>query len=181
MVLERIPPIILDRRLARRSLRQCSPSNTADTPAQSLLEPSTRWDRRRLRCRLRWCDRTGADRDMNDFVLEVAIVGRRSWLDIIQAADQAAINKKVGPKIIASLRARTKKQRKKAWTTGRAANRNKYDRHPTSVAAAQLRSVGGSGTITPFRCRTGSRECCWATWVILKRFRMPSGDSITSE
>lgn len=39
-------------------------------------------------------DDTGADRDMNDFVLEAAIVGRQSWLDIVQAVDQEAVNER---------------------------------------------------------------------------------------
>jgi hypothetical protein len=37
-------------------------------------------------------DDTGVDRDMDDLVLEVAVVGRRSWLDLVQASDQEAVN-----------------------------------------------------------------------------------------
>lgn len=36
-------------------------------------------------------DDTGQDRDFDDLVLEAAIVGRRSWRDILQAVDQAAV------------------------------------------------------------------------------------------
>ena len=40
-------------------------------------------------------DDTGGDRDFNDLVLEIAIVGRRSWRDLIQAENQAAVNAKI--------------------------------------------------------------------------------------
>jgi hypothetical protein len=37
-------------------------------------------------------DDTGGDRDLNDLILEVALVGRRSWIDLIQAESQEAAN-----------------------------------------------------------------------------------------
>jgi hypothetical protein len=40
-------------------------------------------------------DDTGGDRDFNDLVLEVAIVGRRSWKDLAEAENQAAVNAKI--------------------------------------------------------------------------------------
>lgn len=40
-------------------------------------------------------DDTGGDMDFNDLVLEVAIVGRRSWRDILQAENQVAVNKDI--------------------------------------------------------------------------------------
>jgi hypothetical protein len=39
-------------------------------------------------------DDTGGDRDMNDLILEVAVVGRRSWGDLVQAVSQEAANKR---------------------------------------------------------------------------------------
>jgi hypothetical protein len=51
-------------------------------------------------------DDTGSDRDMNDFVLEAAAAGRRSWFEVVQAADQEAINQEAAPGIIASTRSR---------------------------------------------------------------------------
>jgi hypothetical protein len=40
-------------------------------------------------------DDTGGDRDLNDLVLDAAIVGRHSWREVVQAATQEAINKRV--------------------------------------------------------------------------------------
>jgi hypothetical protein len=40
-------------------------------------------------------DDTGSDKDFDDFVLEAAVVGRRSWRDIVQAVDQAKITELV--------------------------------------------------------------------------------------
>lgn len=37
-------------------------------------------------------DDTGGDRDFNDFILEVAVVGRKSWADVLQAENQAEVN-----------------------------------------------------------------------------------------
>ncbi|KAA3643877.1 MAG: hypothetical protein DWQ07_17325 [Chloroflexi bacterium] len=37
-------------------------------------------------------DDTGADRDNNDLVLQVAVVGRRSWRDLVQAENQLVAN-----------------------------------------------------------------------------------------
>ena len=50
-------------------------------------------------------DDTGGDRDFDDFELEVAIVGRRSWRDVIQAEGQAAINQRIERDGIPRLRA----------------------------------------------------------------------------
>lgn len=55
-------------------------------------------------------DDTGGDRDFNDLVLEIAIVGRRSWGDLVQALDQAAVNKAVQKKGIPKLRSLLKKR-----------------------------------------------------------------------
>ena len=57
-------------------------------------------------------DDTGGDRDFNDLVLEVAIVGRRSWLDLTQAVDQAAVNKVIQRQGIPRLKAFLKKRGK---------------------------------------------------------------------
>jgi hypothetical protein len=51
-------------------------------------------------------DDTGGDRDMNDFVLEAAIVGRRSWEVVVQASDQQAINERVAREGLPKLRSR---------------------------------------------------------------------------
>jgi hypothetical protein len=57
-------------------------------------------------------DDTGGDRDFNDLVIEVAIVGRRSWGDLPEAIDQAAANKIIQEKGIPRLRARLSKRHK---------------------------------------------------------------------
>jgi hypothetical protein len=57
-------------------------------------------------------DDTGGDRDFNDLVLEVAIVGRRSWLDLPEAVEQAAANKRIQEKGIPRLRSLLNKRRK---------------------------------------------------------------------
>jgi hypothetical protein len=49
-------------------------------------------------------DDTGADRDFNDLVLEVAIVGRRSWVNLPNAPAQAAVNRKIEKEGIPRLR-----------------------------------------------------------------------------
>jgi hypothetical protein len=51
-------------------------------------------------------DDTGGDRDMDDFVLEAAIVGRRSWQDVVQASNQEAINELVAREGLPKLRSR---------------------------------------------------------------------------
>ncbi|SOD41929.1 hypothetical protein [Nitrosovibrio sp. Nv4] len=51
-------------------------------------------------------DDTGADRDMNDFILEAAIVGRRSWLDVAQASNQEASNERFIREGLAQLKSR---------------------------------------------------------------------------
>ena len=50
-------------------------------------------------------DDTGGDRDFDDLKLEVAIVGRRSWQEVIQAEAQATINKQIEQEGIPRLRA----------------------------------------------------------------------------
>lgn len=57
-------------------------------------------------------DDTGVDRDFNDLVLEIAIVGRRSWGELSQAVNQVAVNKKVQKQGIPRLRALLKKRPK---------------------------------------------------------------------
>jgi hypothetical protein len=57
-------------------------------------------------------DDTGEDRDFNDLVLEVAIVGRRSWRDLIQAVDQEKVNRAIQRQGIPKLKALLKKRRK---------------------------------------------------------------------
>lgn len=57
-------------------------------------------------------DDTGGDRDFNDLVLEVAIVGRRSWRDIVQAKDQAAVNAKFKKQGLRRLRSLLKQRGK---------------------------------------------------------------------
>jgi len=49
-------------------------------------------------------DDTGGDRDFNDLVLEVAIVGRRSWANLPDAVDQATVNKTIQEKGLPRLR-----------------------------------------------------------------------------
>ena len=51
-------------------------------------------------------DDTGGDRDLDDLELEVAIVGRRSWIDVIQATEQASINRSQEERILKGVRAR---------------------------------------------------------------------------
>jgi hypothetical protein len=51
-------------------------------------------------------DDTGGDRDLDDFVLEAAIVGRRSWQDVVQAVDQEAVNERVGSLVLEDAKAR---------------------------------------------------------------------------
>ena len=57
-------------------------------------------------------DGTGGDRDFNDLVLEVAIVGRRSWGDIVQAKNQVAVNAKIQKQGLPRLRSLLKKRGK---------------------------------------------------------------------
>jgi hypothetical protein len=54
-------------------------------------------------------DDTGGDRDLDDLELEVAIVGRRSWIDVIQATEQATINRDREARILDGVRARMEK------------------------------------------------------------------------
>lgn len=51
-------------------------------------------------------DDLGDDRDFDDFVLEVAVVGRRSWRDIVQAIDQAEVLKEADEHVVAAARKR---------------------------------------------------------------------------
>jgi hypothetical protein len=51
-------------------------------------------------------DDTGGDQDMDDFVLEAAIVGRRSWEQVIQADDQEIVNERVARDVLANVRSR---------------------------------------------------------------------------
>ena len=57
-------------------------------------------------------DDTGGDRDFNDLILDVAIVGRTSWGNLSQAIDQAKVNKVIEKKGIPRLQALLKKRRK---------------------------------------------------------------------
>lgn len=57
-------------------------------------------------------DDTGGDRDFNDLVLEAAIVGRRSWRDLVQAENQVSVNKVIQKQGIPRLRALLKKRGK---------------------------------------------------------------------
>jgi hypothetical protein len=57
-------------------------------------------------------DDTGGDRDFNDLVLEVAIVGRRSWGLLVQAKDQAVVNTKIKKQGLPKLRALLKQRGK---------------------------------------------------------------------
>lgn len=50
-------------------------------------------------------DDTGGDRDFNDLIVEVAIVGRRSWTTLPVALEQAAVNRVIQEKGIPRLRA----------------------------------------------------------------------------
>lgn len=58
-------------------------------------------------------DDTGGDRDFNDLVLEVAIVGRASWGLVTQAVDQAAVNKVIQKKGLPKLQELLKKRPKR--------------------------------------------------------------------
>lgn len=51
-------------------------------------------------------DDTGGDRDLDDFVLEVAIVGRRSWETVVQAVDQEVVSARVARDGLASVSSR---------------------------------------------------------------------------
>jgi hypothetical protein len=51
-------------------------------------------------------DDTGGDRDMDDLVLQAAIVGRRSWQVVVQASNQQAVNEQVTREGLPQLRAR---------------------------------------------------------------------------
>lgn len=55
-------------------------------------------------------DDTGGDRDMNDFILEAAIVGRRSWRDVTQAFDQEAMNEQFTREGLPKLKSRIPRQ-----------------------------------------------------------------------
>jgi hypothetical protein len=57
-------------------------------------------------------DDTGGDRDFNDLVLEIAIVGRLSWRDLAQAENQAAVNAKIEKQSLPRLRALLKQRGK---------------------------------------------------------------------
>ena len=46
-------------------------------------------------------DDTGEDRDLDDFVLEAAVVGRTSWQRLEQAVDQEAVIERVGKQVLA--------------------------------------------------------------------------------
>jgi len=50
-------------------------------------------------------DDTRIDRDMDDLVLEIAVVGRRSWRDLVQAADQEAVNDQLKKSALPKLKA----------------------------------------------------------------------------
>jgi hypothetical protein len=49
-------------------------------------------------------DDTGNDGDFDDLILEVAIVGRRSWTNLSQAANQTAVNRRIQDQGIPRLR-----------------------------------------------------------------------------
>jgi hypothetical protein len=57
-------------------------------------------------------DDTGGDRDFNDLVLEVAVVGRRSWKDLIQAKDQVEVNTRIKKLGLPRLKKLLKQRRK---------------------------------------------------------------------
>ena len=59
-------------------------------------------------------DDTGADRDMNDFVLEAAIVGRSSWRDVVQASNQEAMNELVAREALSSFKSRVYQRESKS-------------------------------------------------------------------
>lgn len=54
-------------------------------------------------------DDAGGDLDFNDLVLEIAIVGRRSWIDLIQAENQGAFSKEFERDGLPLLRERLKR------------------------------------------------------------------------
>jgi hypothetical protein len=56
-------------------------------------------------------DDAGGDQDFNDLVLEVAIVGRRSWKDLVQAANQAALSEKIKKESLPKLHALLKRRK----------------------------------------------------------------------
>jgi hypothetical protein len=57
-------------------------------------------------------DDTGGDLDFNDLILEVAIVGRRSWGELSQAENQAAVNRLIQEQGMPRLRALLEKRGK---------------------------------------------------------------------
>jgi hypothetical protein len=67
-------------------------------------------------------DDTGGDRDFDDLVLEVAVVGRRSWIDLIQAENQVAINKKIQKEGLPRLRSLLERRGHKAASPGHQAD-----------------------------------------------------------
>ena len=57
-------------------------------------------------------DDTGGDRDFNDLVLEVAVVGRHSWVELLQAENQVTANKMIQKEGLPRLKALLKKSNK---------------------------------------------------------------------
>jgi hypothetical protein len=51
-------------------------------------------------------DDAGGDRDLDDLVLEAAIVGRRSWRDVVQAVDQETVNDHVTSHVVEEVKSR---------------------------------------------------------------------------
>lgn len=56
-------------------------------------------------------DDNGSDKDFNDLVMEVAIVGRQSWINLPIASRQAAVNKMIEEKGIPRLKELLKKRK----------------------------------------------------------------------
>lgn len=57
-------------------------------------------------------DDAGGDLDFNDFVLEIALVGRRSWIDLIQAENQETVSKDFESEGLPVLQERLKQRNK---------------------------------------------------------------------
>jgi hypothetical protein len=55
-------------------------------------------------------DDTGGDKDFDDLILEVAIVGRRSWLELVQAENQATVNEQIQKQGLPRLRSLLEKR-----------------------------------------------------------------------
>jgi hypothetical protein len=88
-------------------------------------------------------DDTCGDRDMDDFVLEAAIVGRCSWAEVIQASNQEAINKRVARKGLPKLKSRFTRIRRIVRVGAPLGRRQKTPRRRDSVLGKKIKNGKG--------------------------------------